>query len=67
VLFLVSAFTKKTDAAKLKKATIDWSAPRNHSAVWSDWRLHFAVLMAVTVAAYWCSGNECLLRENCRP
>jgi solute:Na+ symporter, SSS family len=53
VLFVVSAFTKKTDAQKLAKTTIDWSAPREPFRGLSDWRLQFAVLMAATVGLYW--------------
>jgi solute:Na+ symporter, SSS family len=53
VLFLASAFTRKTDSAKLTKTTIDWSAPREPFRGLVDWRLHFVVLMGITVAAYW--------------
>jgi solute:Na+ symporter, SSS family len=53
ILFLVSTFTKKTDSAKLDKTTIDWNAPREPFRGLADWRLQFAVLMAVTAGAYW--------------
>jgi SSS family solute:Na+ symporter len=53
ILFVVSAFTKKTEPAKLEKTTIDWSGPIEPFAGLSDWRLHLAVLSVVTVAAYW--------------
>ena len=53
ILFVVSAFTKKTEPAKLEKTTIDWSGPMEPFAGLSDWRLHLAILSVVTVAAYW--------------
>jgi SSS family solute:Na+ symporter len=53
VLFLVSAGTRKTAFDKLAKTTIDWSGRPEPFRGLSDWRLHFALLMAVTVLAYW--------------
>jgi solute:Na+ symporter, SSS family len=49
----VSAFTRRTDPAKLEKTTIDWSQPSEPFVGLSDWRLHLAILSVVTVAAYW--------------
>jgi SSS family solute:Na+ symporter len=53
ILFVVSAFTKKTEPAKLEKTTINWGGPTEPFAGLSDWRLHLAILSIVTVAAYW--------------
>ncbi|MEI6913758.1 MAG: sodium/solute symporter [Armatimonadota bacterium] len=53
VLFGVSAFTPKTDPAKLAKTTIDWGGKVESFEGISDWRLHLAVLSAMTIAAYW--------------
>ena len=53
ILFMVSAFTKKTEPAKLEKTTIDWGGRIEPFAGLSDWRLQLAVLSVVTVAAYW--------------
>ena len=53
VLFLVSAFTTKTDPVKLAKTTIHWGQRPEPFRGLSDWRLHLVVLLAVTVAIYW--------------
>jgi len=53
VLFLVSAFTTKTDPAKLAKTTIHWGQRLEPFRGLSDWRLQLAALLAVTVAIYW--------------
>ncbi len=53
VLFLVSSFTRKTDPAKLAKTTIDWAGRPEPFQGLSDWRLHIAVLGAITAMAYW--------------
>jgi SSS family solute:Na+ symporter len=53
VLFIVSAGTRKTAFDKLAKTTIDWGGRPEPFRGLSDWRLQFAVLMAVTVLAYW--------------
>jgi SSS family solute:Na+ symporter len=53
ILFVVSQFTKKTDLAKLEKTTINWSAGMEPFQGFSDWRLHLALLSAITVGAYW--------------
>ncbi len=53
VLFLVSAVTRKTAADKLARTTIDWQGRPEPFRGLSDWRLHFAILMAITVLAYW--------------
>jgi solute:Na+ symporter, SSS family len=52
-LFLVSAFTKKTDPEKLAKTTIDWSGQPEPFRGLSDWRLHLAALSVATVLIYW--------------
>ncbi|MBU4272012.1 MAG: sodium/solute symporter [Planctomycetes bacterium] len=53
VLFLVSAFSKHTDPDKLAKTTIDWNKRPEPFRGLSDWRLHLAVLLAMTATAYW--------------
>jgi SSS family solute:Na+ symporter len=53
ILFAVSAFTKKTEPAKLEKTTIDWGGPMEPFEGLSDWRLQLALLSAVTVTTYW--------------
>ena len=53
VLFLVSAFTKKTDSEKLAKTTIDWNGSPQPFQGLSDWRLHLAGLSVATVLIYW--------------
>ena len=57
VLFLVSAFTKKTDPEKLAKTTMDWSNRPEPFRGLSDWRLHLAVLLAATAAIYYGFGR----------
>jgi SSS family solute:Na+ symporter len=49
VLFVVSAFTEKTDPAKLEKTTIDYSKGIAGFKGITDWRLHLLVLTAVTI------------------
>lgn len=49
VLFVVSAFTKKTDPAKLEKTTIDYSKGLAAFKGFTDWRLHLMILTVVTV------------------
>jgi solute:Na+ symporter, SSS family len=52
-LFLVSAFTKKSDPEKLTKTTIDWNGKPEPFRGLSDWRLHLAALSVATVLIYW--------------
>jgi SSS family solute:Na+ symporter len=52
VLFLVSAFTKKTDSEKLARTTIHWGGRPEPFRGLSDWRLHLAALLVVTVLIY---------------
>ena len=52
-LFSVSAFTRKTDRAKLECLTIDWKGRPDPFRGICDWRLQLAVLSAITVALYW--------------
>ena len=52
VLFAVSAFTKKTDPAKLEKTTINYSRTIAKFEGLSDWRLHLAILGAITLFLY---------------
>jgi SSS family solute:Na+ symporter len=52
-LFAVSAFTRKTDPAKLERLTIDWKGQAEPFRGIFDWRLQLAVLSAITVALYW--------------
>jgi SSS family solute:Na+ symporter len=53
VLFSVSAGTRRTAADKLAQTTIDWGGRPEPFRGLTDWRLNFAILMAVTVLAYW--------------
>jgi len=53
ILFAVSAFTKKTDPAKLELTTIKWGEKLEAFQGISDWRLHLAVLGVITMLAYW--------------
>ena len=53
ILFAVSAFTKKTDPAKLAKTTVDWASPREPFEGLSDWRLQLLGISILTVFAYW--------------
>lgn len=52
VLFLVSFFTTKTDPAKLEKTTISYSGKIAKFEGLSDWRLHMAILGAITLSLY---------------
>jgi len=53
ILFAVSACTRKTDPAKLELTTIHWGGKLDPFQGLTDWRLHLAVLGAITVLAYW--------------
>ena len=53
VLFLVSAFTRKTDKAKLEMTTVNWGGKREVFIGLRDWRLQWVALAAITVLAYW--------------
>jgi SSS family solute:Na+ symporter len=53
VLFLVSAFTRKTSPEKLVGTTIDWNRKWEPFRGISDWRLHLALLTGITILAYW--------------
>jgi SSS family solute:Na+ symporter len=53
ILFAVSAFTKKTDPAKLQATTVDWGGGREPFQGLSDWRLHLTGIVILTVLAYW--------------
>ena len=53
ILFAVSAFTKRTDPAKLEKTTVNWAKRDDQFQGFSDWRLHLAALVILTVLAYW--------------
>ncbi len=52
VLFAVSAFTPKTDPSKLEKTTINYALRVAPFEGLTDWRLHLAVLSALTIAVY---------------
>ncbi len=52
VLLAVSAFTTKTDPARLENLTIKWGGPAERFRGLSDWRLHLAVLSLATVVVY---------------
>jgi SSS family solute:Na+ symporter len=52
VLYFVSAFTKKTDPAKLEKTTINWSKKFESIRGLSDWRLQWIVLAIITLIIY---------------
>lgn len=52
ILFTVSAFTPKTDPAKLEKTTINYSDKIARFEGLSDWRLHLAVLSLITLGIY---------------
>jgi SSS family solute:Na+ symporter len=52
ILFLVSAFTKKTAPEKLEKTTINYAERLEKFSGITDWRLHLAVLSAITVFLY---------------
>ena len=51
-LFLVSAFTKKTDPETLKKTSITWGWNPDPFEGLRDWRLQWAALAVVTVLLY---------------
>ncbi len=53
ILFAVSAFTKKTDPAKLEMTTINWGGKLEPFQGLSDWPLQLAILGVITVLAYW--------------
>ncbi len=52
VLFIVSAFTKKTEPEKLQKTTINYSDKFEKFRGVTDWRLHLFVLSVITVLIY---------------
>lgn len=52
ILFVVSAFTPKTDPEKLEKTTIDYSKRIEKFSGLSDWRLHLLILTAITILIY---------------
>jgi SSS family solute:Na+ symporter len=52
ILFLVSAFTKKTAPEKLEKTTIDYSKGIAKIESWTDWRIIWSALAIVTVSLY---------------
>jgi SSS family solute:Na+ symporter len=49
VLFIVSAFTEKTDPAKLEKTTVNYSGGIAPFEGLKDWRLHLLMLTIITV------------------
>jgi solute:Na+ symporter, SSS family len=53
VLFLVSAFTQKTDPEKLARTTVDWNRCMEPFAGITDWRLQLAILSGITIAIYY--------------
>jgi SSS family solute:Na+ symporter len=53
ILFAVSAFTKKTDPAKLELTTIHWGGKLEAFQGLADWRLHLGILGVLTAGAYW--------------
>ena len=52
VLFTVSAYTPKTSSEKLEKTTIDWTGRIGKFEGITDWRLHLAILSAITIFLY---------------
>jgi SSS family solute:Na+ symporter len=52
VLFAVSAFTRKTDPAKLEKTTINWTGKFHPVGGLKDWRLQWILLALVTILIY---------------
>lgn len=52
ILFAVSAFTRKTDPAKLEKTTINYSAALQPFSGLKDWRLQWGVLTTITILIY---------------
>ena len=53
VLFVVSAFTKKSTSEKLAGTTINWKGRGEPFEGWRDWRLHLAILSVITIILYW--------------
>jgi solute:Na+ symporter, SSS family len=53
VMFAVSAFTMKTDPAKLEKTTVHWGQRAEPFQGLTDWRLHWLILFIITAVAYW--------------
>jgi SSS family solute:Na+ symporter len=53
ILFAVSAFTKRTDPAKLEQTTVNWSGTVEPFQGLSDWRLHLLGIAVLTALAYW--------------
>jgi SSS family solute:Na+ symporter len=49
VLFIVSAFTEKTDPLKLEKTTVDYSKGIAAFEGLKDWRLHLLILTVITI------------------
>jgi solute:Na+ symporter, SSS family len=52
-LFLVSSFTKKTDAAALEQLTVSWTYQQEPFRGLWDWRLQWAALTIITIVLYW--------------
>ncbi|MDB4584317.1 sodium/solute symporter [Draconibacterium sp.] len=52
VLFAVSAFTEKTAPEKLTKTTINFSKRITKFEGITDWRLHLAILLSITLFLY---------------
>lgn len=52
VLFAVSAFTEKTAPEKLAKTTINYSKGISKFEGITDWRLHLAILLSITLFLY---------------
>lgn len=52
ILFLVSAFTKKTAPEKLEKTTINYSKGFMKPESWTDWRVIWLVIAIVTIFLY---------------
>jgi SSS family solute:Na+ symporter len=52
VLFVVSAFTPRTDPAKLAQTTINYAARLERFSGLSDWRLHLMILTIITILIY---------------
>ena len=53
VMFVVSAFTKRTDPDKLAQTTVDWRRRPEPFRGLKDWRLQVVVLLAATAAIHW--------------
>ncbi len=52
ILFVVSAFTTKTNPEKLEKTTINYSKRLEKFSGFSDWRLHLLILSIITILIY---------------